>query len=46
MSNRDLLLTVCLIGGMCGIVAGAGRRDPATALLGLIIVTISLAGLY
>lgn len=45
MDLRDLLLVLCLAGGIAGIGAGASRRDISIMLLGLIIVTIAVGEL-
>lgn len=45
MDIRDLLLLLCLIGGLAGVVTGAVRRDLATAMMGLIAVAIATFGL-
>lgn len=46
MTLHDFLLVVCFAGGMAGIIAGAGRRDIGTALLGLVVVAVAVAGLF
>jgi hypothetical protein len=45
MPLRELLLILCLAGGIAGIGAGAARKDVSIALLGLIAVTVALLGL-
>lgn len=45
MNLRDLLLLICLAGGVAGLIFGASRRDVGTALLGLIVLVLSLEGL-
>jgi uncharacterized membrane protein YuzA (DUF378 family) len=42
---RDLLLLLCLIGGVAGAAVGVTRRDISTALQGLLVVAISTYGL-
>jgi hypothetical protein len=42
---RDLLLLLCLIGGVAGTGVGIARRDVSTALQGLLVVAISTYGL-
>lgn len=43
LTLRELLLILCLLGGIAGIGAAALRRDISMALLGLIVVTICVA---
>lgn len=45
MTLRDLLLILCLVGGVAGIIFGVSRRDFGTALLGLIVFVLTLEGL-
>jgi uncharacterized membrane protein len=45
MNLRDLLLILCMAGGVAGLIFGASRRDFGTALLGLIVFVLSLQGL-
>jgi hypothetical protein len=46
MTNiRDVLLVLCLAGGIAGMGAAAARRDISMALLGLIVVTLTILGL-
>lgn len=45
MAIHMTLFLICIIGGLAGAITGAYRRDLGTAMLGLIVVAISIAGM-
>jgi hypothetical protein len=45
MTAIDILLLLCMAGGVAGIIYGTSRRDFGTALLGLIVFLLALEGL-
>jgi hypothetical protein len=45
MGLLDLLLVLCLIGGICGVIVGASRRSVSDAMAGLIVVAAATYGL-
>jgi hypothetical protein len=45
MTLLDILLLLCMAGGVAGIIYGASRRDYGTALLGVLVLIIAAEGL-
>jgi hypothetical protein len=43
---RDLLLLLCLIGGCAGTVVGTIRRTVGDVMAGLLVVAVSVYGLF